>query len=94
MKRSSRPFPLLGSIASLCALAAIPAHAGTRRDDVADSLYTALAALPEYAAVGKVTTNSSLASGTLIADRWVLTAGHVVSFSYPTSVVFNIGGID
>lgn len=46
MKRSSRPFPLLGPIASLC------------------------------------------------ADRWVLTAGHIVSFPYPTSVVFNIGGID
>ena len=94
MKRSSRPFALTGSIASLCALVAIPIHAGTIRDDTADSLYTALAALPEYAAVGKLTTNSGLGSGTLIADRWVLTAAHVVSFSYPTSVVFNIGGID
>ncbi len=92
MKRSSRPFPLTASIASLCAVAA--AHAGTIRDDVAGSLYTALAAQTEYAAVGKVTTNTGLGSGTLIADRWVLTAAHVVSFTYPTSVVFNIGGID
>ena len=94
MKCSSRPFILLGSIASLCAVAA--AHAGTIRDDVADSSYTALAALPEYAAVGKLTINApgyfpGTGSGTLIADFWVLTAGHVVSFPYPSGVVFNLG---
>ncbi len=91
MKHSSRPFTLTGSIASLCAVAA--AHAGTIRDDTADSLYTALAALPEYAAVGKISTNIYLGSGTLIGSQWVLTAAHVLAGS-PTSVVFNIGGVD
>ena len=99
MKRSPRPFILLGSIASVSVAACSLTHAGTIRDDVADSQYTALAALPEYAAVGKITINApgylpGTGSGTLISDFWVLTAGHVVSYPNPSSVVFTIGGND
>jgi hypothetical protein len=51
-----------------------------RRDDVADSQYTALAAQPQFAAVGKVFAGSSAGSGTVIANGWwVLTAAHVVA---------------
>ncbi len=60
--------------------------AGTRRDDVADSQYLNLSASdPAFAAVGKLTWNESpgsfLGSGTLIEDRWILTAGHNVDGS-------------
>ncbi len=80
----------------------ISAHAGTIRDDVQDSLYTALAAQPEYAAVGKISTtipsNTFVGSGTMVGSEWVLTAAHLVSAwelsADPTSVVFSINGTD
>jgi hypothetical protein len=63
-----------------------------RRDDVADSQYTALAAQPQFAAVGKVFAGSSAGSGTVIANGWwVLTAAHVVSGAPPSSISFQIG---
>jgi len=63
-----------------------------RRDDVADSQYTALAAQPQFAAVGKVFAGSSAGSGTVIANGWwVLTAAHVVYGAPPGSISFQIG---
>ena len=57
-------------------------QAGTIRDDVADSFYTSLAQQSVYDSVGFLTWNIGssgyIASGTLIAPDWVLTAGHVV----------------
>ena len=57
-------------------------RAGVIRDDVNDSIYTSLAAQSVYDSVGFLTWNEGttgyIASGTLIAPEWVLTAGHVV----------------
>ena len=57
-------------------------QAGTIRDDVADSFYTSLAQQSVYDSVGFLTWSVGsigyMASGTLIAPDWVLTAGHVV----------------
>ena len=52
--------------------------AGTIRDDRDDSLYTSLAAEPQYDCAGMVYTGSFLGSGTLIASEYVLTAGHMM----------------
>ncbi|MEN0111923.1 MAG: trypsin-like serine protease [Planctomycetota bacterium] len=78
-----------------------PACAGVIRDDVDDALYTGLAADPAYAAVGKLTWNEPglafLGSGTLIAEDWVLTAGHNLdgvdgAGDGVSNVTFNVGG--
>ncbi len=57
-------------------------QAGTIRHDVADSFYTSLAQQSVYDSVGFLTWSIGsigyMASGTLIAPDWVLTAGHVV----------------
>ncbi|NLF07355.1 MAG: trypsin-like serine protease [Pirellulaceae bacterium] len=79
----------------LSAMLAGPAYSGTIRHDVYDSEYLALAASPAFDCVGRVdgTTSTSgfLASGTLIAPDWVLTAAHVVKGA--TSLDFTIGGV-
>lgn len=68
--------------------------AGTIRHDRAQALYLDTAALPNYDCVGRIdgvtSSYSFLASGTLIAENWVLTAGHVVGDA--TSLTFRIGG--
>lgn len=64
------------------------------RADRSDSQYLNLAANTAYASVGRFDGATSsfgfLASGTLIAPDWVLTAGHVVDQA--TSLSFTIGG--
>ena len=63
-----------------------PAGAIVRRDDRPDSLYRALAhdGAP-------VLGNLAGAMGTLVGDRWVLTAGHVVANLSPFSRSFRLG---
>ena len=71
-----------------------PAYCGTIRDDRDAQLYLDLGASPAYASVGQVDGATSsygfLASGTLIAPDWVLTAAHVVKGA--RSLDFTIGG--
>ena len=59
-------------LASVCSLR--PVAAGTIRHDRADSNYTSLAA--SYPAVGALTWPGYICSATLIAENWILTAGH------------------
>lgn len=64
---------------------------GTIRHDRADSSYTDLAA--QFETVGQFSGPGALASGVLIADRWVMTAAHVVGGSSDgTQYTFTIGG--
>jgi len=66
--------------------ASFPARAVLRRHDRPDSLYQALA--HDYA---PVLGGLAGATGTLIGDRWVLTAGHVVLNLSPFSRSFRLG---
>lgn len=82
--QSPRPIGGLSVVLASFLLAAIAssAYGGTIRHDRDDALYLDLAADAAFDPVGKFTWNepgfSYLASGTLIRDDWVLTAGHVV----------------
>jgi len=68
--------------------------AGVRRHDVLDSVHTSLADSAAYESVGQFHTvtpgTNYLASGTVIAPDWVLTAGHVVDDVI--SMEFTVGG--
>lgn len=79
---------------SLAGLVAAPAQAIVVRDSQDDSLYRALGSSIPYDSVGRflgTTTNTGfLASGTLVAPEWVLTAAHVVDNAKTLS--FTIGG--
>ena len=72
----------------------LPAQAIVVRDAENDSLYRSLGSSTPYDSVGRfmgTTTKSGfLASGTLVAPEWVLTAAHVVDSAKTLS--FNIGG--
>ncbi|MEO1981847.1 MAG: trypsin-like serine protease [Fuerstiella sp.] len=58
----------------LCLCSLRPVTAGTIRHDRADSNYTSLAS--SYPTVGKLTWPGFICSATLIAENWILTAGH------------------
>ncbi len=81
---------------AVLALAATQADALTRRDDVADSVYTTAAA--NFPASGKISINGNIdGSGSLIKTThddglWVLTAGHLAAYSTGGNVTFTIGG--
>lgn len=74
--------------------AAMSVSAGVIRHDVSDSAYLNLGASSDYASVGFVTGSTPdfnfSASGTLIDNNWVLTAGHVVSDA--SALSFKLGG--
>ena len=65
------------AVALFLAAGVSSSRGGTRRHDVAESEYIALAAQPDYQAVGLVSCPSINASGVLVADNYVLTAAHV-----------------
>jgi hypothetical protein len=78
-----RTVQMVGILAALAAvLSAVPSRGGTIRADQSDSAYVALGDSPSYSSVGRFDggtgTNGFVASGTLIAPDWVLTAAHVV----------------
>jgi hypothetical protein len=89
MRRLASIFGPLALLAS-----AAVTQAGTIRADKADSLYTTLAA--NYPSVGRITWTdgafSYLASGTLIAPNWVLTAGHVTDGKAVTNMTVLLNG--
>jgi hypothetical protein len=76
------------------ATAPSPARAGTIRHDRDPQQYLNLGAAPEYASVGKFDLTKHepgyAASGTLVDDKWVLTAAH--AFDGTTSGSFTVGG--
>ncbi len=78
----------------LAGFAAAPAQAIVVRDAQNDSLYRSLGSSEAYDSVGRfqgtTTTSGFLASGTLVAPDWVLTAAHVVDNA--KSLSFTIGG--
>jgi len=86
---------IIASIVLLVAgFVAVPAQAIVVRDAQNDSLYRTLGSSTPYDSVGRFTgtTTSSgfLASGTLVAPEWVLTAAHVVDNA--KTLTFSIGG--
>ena len=81
----------------LSALLIIPlevARAGTIRHDRDPQSYVALGASPAYQSVGLLDVNrgapATTGSGTLISDRWVLTAAHLLDGA--TAARFTVGG--
>ena len=87
--------PLIAVVFLLSAgVIAVPAQAIVVRNTQDDSLYRSLGSSSPYDSVGRFTgtTNNScfLASGTLIAPDWVLTAAHVVDNA--KNLTFSIGG--
>ena len=82
------------TVVALLAFLGVSGYCGTIRDDRDPQLYLDLGASPAFADVGRVDgatkSYSFLASGTLIAPDWVLTAAHVVKGA--TSLSFTVGG--
>ncbi len=81
-------------LALLIGAGAIPAHAIVVHSEQDDALYRALGDSSAYQSVGRftgtTTTTGFLASGTLVAPDWVVTAAHVVDDA--KSLSFSIGG--
>jgi hypothetical protein len=82
------------ALAVLSVLMARPASAIVVQDEQNDALYRALGSSSPFESVGRFTGKTStagfLASGTLVAPDWVLTAAHVVDGA--KSLTFSIGG--
>src|SRR5689334_844782 len=94
---------LTGATAAVVGMIPGMLRAGTWRDDVPEASFTALA--NNYSSVGVVNSyqpiggaNDYLGSGVLIADRWILTAAHLLRYNdgfttyNPGSVTFDING--
>ncbi len=81
-------------LAMLAGLFVRPAMAIVVQDEQNDMLYRALGGSSPFESVGRITGKTStagfLASGTLVAPDWVLTAAHVVDNA--KSLTFSIGG--
>jgi hypothetical protein len=90
----TRYWTALIALAVLAGLYARPAMAIVVQDEQNDSLYRALGSSSPFESVGRFTGKTSkadfLASGTLVAPDWVLTAAHVVDGA--KSLTFSIGG--
>ena len=89
---SMRAFGTAGAVVVVLAVLSGPGVGGVIRDDGSDADHLALAA--NYPSVGRVNFSTSesqfIASGTLIADQWVLTAAHVVDEA--EEMTFVVGG--
>jgi hypothetical protein len=89
-----RTWTILAVLLLLVGLFAAPVHAIVVRESQDDALYRTLGSSTPYDSVGRfvgTTTKSGiLASGTLVAPEWVLTAAHVVDSA--KSLSFSIGG--
>ena len=90
MRQTSFVRPIVAGFALI--FSAEAAVAGVIRHDRADADYRALAGTYDSVGMIRGSTGHSgyLGSGTLIADDWVLTAGHVVDVA--DSLSFSIGG--
>ena len=91
--RSKRPRArVLQALAALLLLLIV--HASTKaaviRHDRTDHYHNRLADRGPHTAVGRVSTDAALGSGTLIGQRFVLTAAHVVD--YASTIDFQIAG--
>ena len=89
-----RSWTAVFGLAVLAGLLVRPALAIVVQDDQNDLLYRALGSSSPFESVGRITgktpTAGFLASGTLVAPDWVLTAAHVVDNA--KSLTFSIGG--
>ena len=68
----------------------------TIRDDVGIAGARAYGAEAQFAPIGAISSGSDFGSGTLISDRWVLTAWHVVrnNAGTPSATTFKLNGVD
>ena len=83
-------------LAAFVVMQALPCSGGTIRDDRNDSLYTGLAAQPQFRASGYLRIGTAgVGSATLVDPQWILTAGHcVIDENGPSATTwrFEIGG--
>ena len=71
-----KTFHRLNVTATILLLVCLSSHAGTRRDDVSDSIHTSLAAQSDFDSVGEYLSGSSLCGANLIDAQWAITAAH------------------